>query len=118
MNSVRLRACSRVGHGPAGMAEPGERALTSRAPAAVIEYAYTAMRGQMTGGMAKAVLGQAGTVDSSGLDTRLAAFLGKGTPLEFAVEATNPGGIVVPDQCGRSAAAWVPPPGSIRIVTP
>ena len=73
---------------------------------------------QMTGSMAKAVLGQAGTVDSSGLDARLAAFLGKGTPLEFAVETTKPEGIAVPDQRGRSAAAWVPPPGSFRIVAP
>ncbi|MGI4945538.1 MAG: hypothetical protein ACRYHQ_34065 [Janthinobacterium lividum] len=73
---------------------------------------------QMTGKMAKGVLGQTGTTDTSGLDARLAAFLSKGTPLEFAVEATDPGGIVVPDHRGRSAAAWVPPPGSLRVMAP
>jgi len=73
---------------------------------------------QMSGGMAKAVLAQAGTADTSGLDARLAAFLGKGTPLEFAVETTDPSGIAVPDHRGRSAAAWVPPPGSFRVVAP
>ena len=73
---------------------------------------------QMTGSMAKGVLAQAGTTDTSGLDARLAAFLGKGTPLEFAVETTDPSGIAIPDHRGRSAAAWVPPPGSFRVVAP
>lgn len=73
---------------------------------------------QMTGSMAKGVLTQAGTVDGSGLDARLAAFLGSGTPLEFAVETTEPGGIAIPGHRGRSAAAWVPPPGSFRVVAP
>ena len=73
---------------------------------------------QMSGGMAKAVLAQAGTADTSGLDARLAAFLSKGTPLEFAVETTEPGGIAIPDHRGRNATAWVPPPGSFRVVAP
>jgi len=73
---------------------------------------------QMTGSMAKGALAQARTSDTSRLDARLAAFLSKGTPLEFAVETTDPSGIAVPDHRGRSAAAWVPPPGSFRVVAP
>ena len=73
---------------------------------------------QMTGGLAKIVLAQAGTADTSGLDARLAAFLGKGTPLEFAVESTALAGFAIPERRGRAATAWVPPPGSFRVVAP
>ncbi len=73
---------------------------------------------QVTGGTAKGALGGIGVTDRIGLDTRLAAFLGKGTPLEFAVESTQPGGFVVPDSGERPLSAWLPPPGSFRVVAP
>jgi len=73
---------------------------------------------RMAGGMAKSALQSVGVVDESGLDARLTAFLGQGTPLEFALVSAQPGGVALPDGRDRRAAAWVPAPGALRIAAP
>lgn len=67
---------------------------------------------------ARMALGGTSVTDSSGPDAQPAAVLDKGTPLNFTVEATQPGSFVVPDQLGYRATAWIPPAGSFRGVAP